>query len=131
MQTFTTKKAAIQYAIKMGWTGADASLAFKALKLPSNEFALLNIMVRFAGPVMRERQFLQSAQKGQVTKKLNYIKKIEIEHADTIQKFQDQVKEERSHWLGLIRIMYGVASKLGLKDPMIEHILKTYDSDAA
>jgi hypothetical protein len=83
MQTFTTKKAAIEYAISMGWTGADASLAFKALQLPTDEVALLNTMVRFAGPVMKERQFLQAAQKGQVTKKLNYIKAIEIKHADT------------------------------------------------
>jgi hypothetical protein len=120
MQTFTTKKAAIEYAISMGWTGADASLAFKALQLPTDEVALLNTMVRFAGPVMKERQFLQAAQKGQVTKKLNYIKAIEIKHADTIQKFQDQANEERSHWLGLIRIMYSVASKLGFKDPMID-----------
>jgi hypothetical protein len=130
MQTFNTKKAAIAYAVTMGWTGADANLAFKSLQLPLDEVALLNIMAQFSGPVMKERQFLQSAQKGQVTKKLKYIQKIEIEHADSIQKFKDEVEHERSQWLGLIRIMYGIASKFGMKDPMIEHILKTYDNAA-
>jgi hypothetical protein len=128
MQTYATKAAAIEYATERGWTGADANRAFEVLPLPIDELTLLDIMVRFAGPVMNERQRLQSAQKGQVTKKLKYIQKIELEHADSIQKFKDEVDKERSQWLGLIRIMYGIASKLGMKDPMIEHILKTYDA---
>jgi hypothetical protein len=66
-----------------------------------------------------------------VTQKKAYIEKIELDHAENIRKFQEEVKKERSHWLGLIRIMYGIASKLGMKDPMIEHILNTYDADAA
>lgn len=130
MQTFATKESAKTYAVAMGWTKADAILAFKSLQLPIDEFALLNLMVQFAGPVMKERQFLQGAQKGQVTKKLKYIQKIELDHADSIQKFKDDVDNERSQWLGLIRIMYGIASKFGMKDPMIEHILKTYDNAA-
>jgi hypothetical protein len=131
MQTFTTKASAIDYAASMGWTKADAKLAFEGLVLPIDEFALLNIMVRFAGPVMVKRQNLQRAQKGQVTQKKAYIQRIELDHAENIRKFQEEVKEERSRWLGLIRIMYGIASKLGMKDPMIEHILNTYDADAA
>jgi hypothetical protein len=131
MRTFTTKASAIDYAAKMGWTKADAKLAFEGLVLPIDEFTLLNIMVRFAGPIMIKRQNLQKAQKGQVTQKKAYIEKIELDHAENIRKFQEEVKKERSHWLGLIRIMYGIASKLGMKDPMIEHILNTYDADAA
>jgi hypothetical protein len=128
MQTFTTKTSVIAYAKEMGWTGADANRAFKGLKAPVEQMTVLNLMVRFAGPELDKRQDLQKAQKGQVTQKLKRIKKIELDHAEAIQKFQDEVREERSHWLGLIRIMYGIASKFGMKDPMIEHILSTYDA---
>lgn len=128
MQTFTTQATVIAYAADLGWTKADAKLACENLPLPIDELSLLNIMVRFAGPVMLKRQYLQGAQKGQVTRKLNEIKKIELDHAEAIQKFQDEVRKERSQWLGLIRIMYGIANKFGMTDPMIEHILKTYDA---
>jgi hypothetical protein len=128
MRTFTTKASAIDYAASMGWTKADAKLAFEGLVLPIDEFALLNRMVRFSGPIMLKRQNLQKAQKGQVTKKNAYIEQIELKHAESIRQFQEEIKEERSQWLRLIRVLYGITSKFGMKDPMIEHILNTYDA---
>jgi hypothetical protein len=128
MQTFTTKVSAIAYATQMGWKAVDAERAFAGLKAPVNELICLNAMVRFAGPELASRQNLQAAQKGQVTKKTAYIQRKELEHAESIRKFQEEVREERSQWLGLIRVIYSIASKFGWKDPMIEHILKTYDA---
>jgi hypothetical protein len=128
MQTFTTKASAIAYATQMSWTGADAERAFAGLKAPVNEITWLNAMAQFAGAELASRQNLQAAQKGQVTKKTAYIQQKELEHADSIRKFQEEVQEERSRWLGLIRVMYSIASRFGMKDPMIDHILKTYDA---
>jgi hypothetical protein len=128
VQTFTTKASVISYAANCGWSKADAKQAFDKIKLPIDELSLLNIMARFAGPVLLKRQYLQRAQKGQVSQKLTYIQKIELKHAEDIQSFKDEVKQERSQWLGLIRVMYGIASKFGMNDPMIEHILNTYDA---
>jgi hypothetical protein len=130
MQTFKTKTSAKAYAKSCGWTEVDSARAIKSggIKTPIDEITLLNAMVRFAGPELINRQNLQKAQKNQVNQKTTYIQKIELKHAASIQKFQDEVREERSHWLGLIRIMYSIVSKFGMKDPMIEHILSTYDA---
>lgn len=115
-------------ATQFKWTKADAERAFESLAFPADETTLINAMLNFAGPEMKKRQNLQGAQRSQVTKKVAYIKQIQLKHAADIQQFQEDLKQERSQWLGFIRILYGMASKVGIKDPFIEHILETYDA---
>jgi hypothetical protein len=67
-----TKKEAIEFAKKFGWTKADAERAFADVDLKqADDNTLLLALAAFAGPTLLERQRLQSAQKSQVTQKKN------------------------------------------------------------
>ncbi len=126
----TTNDQAIDFAKKFNWTAADAGRAFEGLNIKdADEQTLLLALVNFAGPELLNRQRLQGAQKAQVTKKTNYIKKIETEFANTISEYEEALEEERSLFVGIIAGLYKLAKPFGLKDPWIETLLATYERD--
>ncbi len=123
-----TQQDAIQYAKHFGWTGADAKRAFADIDLKdADELALLTAMVNFAGPTLYERQRLQGAQKGLVTKKETYIKQIELEFSEKVIDYEKQLSKERSSFVATIAKVYGVASRFGFKDPWVEMLLEQYN----
>jgi len=124
------KKEAITFAKKFNWTAADAERAFNGLDFKNaDEQALLLALVNFAGSQLYERQRLQAAQKGQVTKKTNYIKEIETEFANKVSEYEQALEQERSIFVGIIAGVYKFAKPFGLKDPWIEALLATYQED--
>lgn len=125
-----TKKEAIEFAKKFGWTAKDAERAFADLSFKEfNEEALLLALAKFAGPQLAERQRLQGAQKAQVTKKTKYIKEIEVNFANKVNEYEDTLKKERSTFVNIIAGIYKFAKPFGLKDPWIEALLVTYEED--
>jgi hypothetical protein len=125
-----TKTEAITFAKKFNWTGADAEKAFNGLDFKNaDEQTLLLALVNFAGPELYERQRLQGAQKGLVTKKTNYIKKIETDFANKVSEYEETLEKERSLFVGIIAGIYKFAKPFGLKDPWIETLLATYEED--
>ncbi|MEL6940337.1 MAG: hypothetical protein AAFO84_14205 [Cyanobacteria bacterium J06598_1] len=123
-----TKKEAIQYAKYFKWTGADAERAFASINLKeADELALLTAMVNFAGPNLYERQRLQGAQKGLVTKKVKYIKEIEVEFAQKVEQYEATLAQERSVFVGVVARLYGVAKRFGFSDPWVEMLVEQYD----
>jgi hypothetical protein len=122
-----TQQEAIQYAKHFGWTGADAKRAFLDIDLKDAELALLTAMVNFAGPTLYERQRLQGAQKGLVTKKESYIKQIEIEFSEKVIDYEEQLSAQRSLFVATIAKVYGIASRFGFKDSWVEMLLEQYD----
>jgi len=125
-----TKTEAITFAKKFNWTGADAERAFDGLDFKkADEQALLLALVNFAGSELYERQRKQGAQKAQVTKKTNYIKKIETDFANKVSEYEESLEQERSLFVGIIAGVYKFAKPFGLKDPWIEALLATYEED--
>ena len=121
------KKEAIEFAKSFNWTEADAKRAFINIdfKKASRE-NLLIAMANFAGLELLERQRLQAAQKAQVTKKKNYIKKIELEFAETVEAQEQKISEMRSAFLPVIFKLYQFGQSFGLKDHWIEALMVTY-----
>jgi hypothetical protein len=125
-----TKTEAITFAKKFNWTAADAERAFDGLDFKeADEQALLLALVNFAGSQLYERQRQQAAQKGQVTKKTNYIKKIETDFANKVSEYEEALEQQRSIFVGIIAGIYKLAKPFGLKDPWIEALLTTYEED--
>jgi hypothetical protein len=125
-----TKTEAITFAKKFNWTAADAERAFDGLDFKkADEQDLLLALVNFAGPLLLERQRLQAAQKAQVTKKTNYIKKIETDFANKVSEYEETLEKERSLFVGIIAGIYKFAKPFGLKDPWIETLLATYEEN--
>jgi len=123
-----TKKQAIEFAKKFGWTAKDAERAFTDLNFKeADEQALLLALVKFAGNELAERQRLQGAQKAQVTKKVKYIKEIEVEFSNKIGEYEELLKQERSLFVNIIAGVYMIANRFGLEDPWIEALLAKYD----
>lgn len=126
----TTKKQAIEFANNFNWTAADAERAFADLNIQeADEQALLLALVKFAGPGLAERQRLQGAQKAQVTKKVKYIKEIEIDFANKVNEYEEKLQQERSNFVNVIAGVYKFAKRFGLEDPWIEALLATYEKD--
>ncbi|MGD1866260.1 MAG: hypothetical protein ACFB0D_17050 [Phormidesmis sp.] len=124
----TTQQEAVQYAKHFGWTGADAKRAFANIDLKhADEHALLSAMVNFAGPTLYERQRLQGAQKGLVTKKEKYIKQMELEFSEKVSDYEEQLSVERSLFVVTIAKVYDVARRFGFKDAWVEMLLEQYD----
>lgn len=123
-----TQQQAIQYAKRFGWTGADAKRAFANIDLSNaDELALLMAMADFAGPTLSERQRLQGAQKGLVTKKEKYIKQIEQDFSEKVNTYEEQLSTERSLFVSTIARVYKFANRFGLKDAWVEMLLEQYD----
>ncbi len=126
----TTKKQAIEFATKFNWTAADAERAFADLNIQeADEQALLLALVKFAGPSLAERQRLQGAQKAQITKKVKYIKEIEIDFANKVNEYEEKLQQERSNFVNVIAGVYKFAKRFGLEDPWIEALLATYEKN--
>ena len=122
------KQDAIAFAKEFDWTAADAKRAFVDLDIKeADEQSLLLAMANFAGKELLERQRLQAAQKGQVTRKKNEIKKIELEFTAKIDSQEKEIHQMRSTYIPVISSLYKFASKFGLKDPWIEALLETYE----
>jgi hypothetical protein len=123
-----TKQQAINFAKQFNWTGKDAERAFANIDLQNaDEQSLLLALVEFAGPQLAERQRLQGAQKAQVTKKSKYIKEIETQFAERVDKYEKDLKQQQSLFVGLISKIYRFAKPLGLEDPWIEALLAQYN----
>lgn len=123
-----SKKEAIEFAKQFNWTGKDAERAFADIDLKeADEQALLIALVKFAGTELLERQRLQAAQKGQVTKKVKYIKEIEIDFANKVDEYEQTLHKERSIFVNLITTIYKFAKPLGFEDPWIEALLAKYN----
>jgi hypothetical protein len=79
-----SKKRAIDFAVKLGWTQEDAKRAYEFIGVnfdlvaDDDEFTLALALADYAGEVLYERQRKQAAQKAQVTKKTSEIEKIKI-----------------------------------------------------
>ena len=122
------KKDAIEYAKSFDWTEADAKRALAGIDLKeANEQTLLLAMAKFSGSELLERQRLQAAQKAQVTKKKNYIKKIELEFTEKVEAQEKEIAEMRSLFLPVIFKLYKFGQSFGLKDPWIEALMMTYE----
>ncbi len=120
------KKEAISLAKSHGWTAKDAERAYAGLDFNKvSQEQIVDALVRFAGPELLERQRLQAAQKAQVTRKKNHIKKIEIEFNEKIEEGEKKIAEMRSTFLPLIDKIYNFAKPFGLEDPWIEALLAT------
>ena len=125
-----SKKEAIEFAQKFNWTKTDAERAFMQANIDiknADEQMLLMALVKFAGPELLQRQYLQAAQKGQVTKKVKYIKKIEIDFADKVNEYEQTLHKERSSFINFIKTIYQFAKPLGFEDPWIEALLAKYN----
>ncbi|MFK8185413.1 MAG: hypothetical protein AB8B99_18715 [Phormidesmis sp.] len=123
-----TQQESIEYATNFGWTQADAKRAFADTDLKNaDELALLTAMVNFAGPTLYERQRLQGAQKGLVTKKEKQIKRIESEFQEKVSDYEELLFKERSLFVNVIAKMYGVANRFGFKDAWVEMLLEQYN----
>ncbi len=120
------KTQAIEYAAQTGWTKADAKRAFEGLQFPTDEIAILNTMVRFAGPELLDRQRKQAAQKAQVTIKTKMVDDLSKQFEAMVDDYEDQIKSDRSSFIALIKAVYSVAQRFGYKDNWIETLLVTY-----
>ena len=122
------KQDAIAFAKKFDWTAADAKRAFVNLDIKeADEQSLLLAMANFAGKELLERQRLQAAQRGQVTRKKNEIKQIELEFAAKIESHEKEIQEMRSSFIPVISKIYKFANQFGLTDTWIEALLATYE----
>ena len=122
------KKDAIKFATNFNWTKADAERAFKEINLKeASQQTLLLAMAEFSGSELLKRQNLQKAQKAQVTKNRKYIKKIELEFAETVEAQEKEISEMRSTFLPVIFKLYQFGQSFGLKDHWIEALIVTYE----
>lgn len=128
-----SKKRAIDFAVKLGWTQEDAKRAYEFIGVnfdlvaDDDEFTLALALADFAGEVLYERQRKQAAQKGQVTKKTNEIEKIKIAHAAKIEHYERDRDLERSNFVRIISRIYKFGQKFGLRDTWIDALLISYN----
>lgn len=128
------KKEAIRLLVNRGSTKADADRALAAVDFSTNpdEITILKAFCDFAGSELSNRQRLQAAQRAVVTKRNQEIEKKDRDYAAKIQQVENALKLERSYWQEVLGTVYSFANRLGLKDPMIEHLLqKDNDRDDA
>ena len=113
-----------------GLTKADAVRALAVVDFSTNpdEITILRAVCDFACSELSNRQRLQAAQKGMVTKKNKEIEKKDKEYAAKINQFEDDLRQERSYWKDMLGKVYSFANQFGLKDPMIEYLLQKDDA---
>lgn len=122
-----TKTEAIALANQYGWTKADAERAYNGLDFKTaTERDFVSSLLKFAGPELKQRQYLQASQKGQVTRKKNEIKALEAEYKQHLEEEAKKFEEMRSTFVPLIERLYAIAKKFGLNDPWIEALIKMY-----
>ncbi|MEM9567092.1 MAG: hypothetical protein AAF974_02205 [Cyanobacteria bacterium P01_E01_bin.34] len=126
------KSQAIQFAVGLGWTKADAERAYNSTGIDlksigdGDKLPLAMALADFAGEVLYERQRLQAAQKSQVTRKKNELKQIRIDYAAKIEQFHEERDAERSVLVGMIGRLYAIGRRFGLNDPWVETLLEQY-----
>lgn len=106
------KKEAIELLNNEGWTKADAKRALELLNFKLNpdidELTILRAASQFAGTQLYERQRLQAAQKGMVTKKnkeiQKYIVQIEELAANGGSDSQEQIAKLKHKITQLIKV---------------------------
>lgn len=125
------KQQAIKLLKSEEWTTADAERALESIDFKDNpdELTVRRLISPFAGSGLDKRQRLQSARKGLVTKKTKELERKEKEHAENVDRYRSDQKQERSFWRGLVGFIYGKAQESGFQDPMVEHVLKDEDND--
>lgn len=123
MGAIGTKKGAMEFAVGYEWTKADAERAFNGLDFKrATQEDLLVAMAEFAGRELLHRQYLQAAQKGQVTKKVKELQDLRKK----IEEYQHSLKKERSMFVAIIAKLYPPLKRMGLEDPWVEALLATY-----
>ncbi|WP_310409941.1 hypothetical protein [Chamaesiphon sp. OTE_8_metabat_110] len=123
-----SKQQALEFAKKYHWTVKDAERAFKSVDLKqADELALLTAMAEFAGKELLNRQYLQRSQKGQVTKKTQYIKEIELDFAQKTNEYEKVIQKQHSLFVRVIAQIYNVSKTFGVKDPWVETLLSEYE----
>lgn len=125
-----TKKDFIDFAHGFGWTKKDAERALAVVADPQTlktELAMLRVLARFAGGELADRQRLQAAQKGQVTRKSKLIETLEHDYKRQLEALEKEAHRERSQLVPIIERVYKIAQKFGLNDPWVEALLEMYD----
>lgn len=129
-----SKKRAIDFAVKLGWTQEDAKRAYESIGVnldlvaDDDEFTLALTLADYAGEVLYERQRKQAAQKAQVTKKTNEIERIKTAYSEKIEQYEEDLDLQRSQFVGIISRIYNFAQKFGLRDAWIDALLASYNN---
>ncbi|BAY10753.1 hypothetical protein [Calothrix sp. NIES-2098] len=94
------KSQAIKLLQNEGWTQADAIRALEVINFNTNpdEITIRRAISSFAGSELINRQRLQAAQKGMVTKKNKEIEKNKQEYAAKIDQLNNYQKQEREKY---------------------------------
>ena len=117
------KSKAIQFAVDLGWTKADADRAYKSTGIDlksvddDDKLTFAMALADFAGEVLYERKVLQRAHKAQVTRKKRELKEAQLEFSEKIGKMEEDLKSERSVFVGVIGRLYAIGRRFGLNDP--------------
>ncbi|AFZ18620.1 hypothetical protein [Allocoleopsis franciscana] len=88
------KSQAIKLLKDEGWTEADAKRALAGIDFSTNpgELAIRRTISSFAGTELIQRQRLQAAQKGMVTKKTKEIERKDEEYGIQINQYEESLK---------------------------------------
>jgi hypothetical protein len=111
------KLEAVKFLQEQGWTKADSLRALESVNFDLNpdESTIFSKVLVFAGSELIQRQRLQAAQKGLVTKKSN-----EIKQKDAV---NDQLKKDNKHLKNLVD---AIRLKLAID---VESLLRYEDSE--
>lgn len=128
MDSIANKTQAKAFSVEVGWTQADGARAFSNAEFPMDRVTALNMMVQFAGPELRNRQYLQGAQKAQVTRNRNKVDNLEKELVTVIDTYEEKLTRDRSQFITVIKTVYGLLRTFGYRDQWVEALIETYDS---
>ncbi|QKQ76466.1 hypothetical protein [Nostoc sp. TCL240-02] len=117
------KSQAIKLLEGEGWTTADAKRALEKIDFNINpdEITIRRAISHFAGSELINRQRLQAAQKGLVTKKTNELERKEKEYATKIDRLINSQREEKDKREAEIQSLYS-------KSNLVEDRLKAITS---
>lgn len=106
------KSQAIKLLEGEGWTTADAKRALEKIDFNINpdEITIRRAISHFAGSELINRQRLQAAQKGLVTKKTNELERKEKEYATKIDRLINSQREEKDKREAEIQSLYSKSS---------------------
>lgn len=111
------KLEAVKFLQEQGWTKADSLRALESINFDLNpdESTIFSKVLVFAGSELIQRQRLQAAQKGLVTKKSNEIKQKDL--------VNDQLKKDNKRLKNLVD---AIRLKLAID---VESLLRYEDSE--
>lgn len=112
------KRQAIKLLNDDGWTKADAIRALESIdfRTDPDELTIRRRTSPFAGSELKQRQRLQAAQKGLVTKKIKEIK----EYAAKIDQYEKDLEQERALWRELVGKGDSKAQKSEFQDSLVK-----------